>query len=64
VQEIAVIHSTRVLAEVLRRGPDGQWPEALEKVGEGEMLSFESIGFVCPLIAIYAETPFGKEDLA
>ena len=31
VHEIAVIHSTRVQAEVLRRGPDGQWPEALEK---------------------------------
>lgn len=63
VQEIAVIHSTRVLAEVLRRGLDGQWPEALEKIGEGETLSFESVGFACPLIDIYAETPFGKEDL-
>jgi Uma2 family endonuclease len=64
VQEIAVIHSTRVLAEVLRRGFDGQWPEALEKIGEGETLSFECIGFACPLIDIYAETPFGKEEVA
>jgi Uma2 family endonuclease len=64
VQETAVIHSTRVLAEVLRRGPDGQWPEALEKIGESETLSFECIGFACPLIDVYAETPFGREDLA
>jgi Uma2 family endonuclease len=64
VQEIAVIHSTRIQAEVLRRGPDGRWPAALAKIGEGETLSFESIGFACPLIDIYAETPFGKDDLA
>jgi Uma2 family endonuclease len=64
VEEIAVIDSTRVEAEVLRRGPDGQWPEALEKVSEGETLSFESIGFACPLIDIHAETPFGKDDLS
>jgi Uma2 family endonuclease len=64
VQEIAVIHSTRVEAEVLRRGPDGQWPEALKQIGEGDALSFKCIGFACPLIDIYAETPFGKDDLA
>jgi Uma2 family endonuclease len=63
VQEIAVIHSTRVLGEVLRRGPDGQWPEALEKVVEGESLSFQCIGFDCPPSDIYADTPFAKEDL-
>ena len=61
VQEIAVIHSTRVKAEVLRRGTDGRWPEAIEKV-EGGTLSFESIGFTCPLIDIYAETPLGDDE--
>jgi Putative restriction endonuclease len=25
VQEIAIVHSARVLAEMLRRGPDGHW---------------------------------------
>jgi Uma2 family endonuclease len=64
VQEIAVIHSTRVQAEVLRRGTDGQWPEALENIGEGETLSFACIGFACPLIDLYAETPFGRDDVA
>jgi Uma2 family endonuclease len=63
VQEIAVVHSTRVQAEVLRRRPDGQWPEALERVDEGEALAFKCIGFTCPLVDIYAQTPFGKEDL-
>jgi Uma2 family endonuclease len=33
VREIVVVHSTRVLAELLRRGPDGHWPEEPEKVG-------------------------------
>lgn len=59
VREVAVIHSTRVLAEVLRRGPDGQWPDGLEKIGDGETLSFECIGFACPLVDIYAETSLG-----
>ena len=32
VREIVIVHSTRVLAEVLRRGPDGNWLKETEKV--------------------------------
>ena len=64
VQEIAIVHSARVLAELLRRGADGHWPEETEKIGVGGILSFESIGFSCPLSAVYAETHLGDGDLS
>lgn len=57
VAEIAVLGSTEVSAEVLRRRPDGTWPERPEAVGAGGELRFESIGFAAPLIAVYATTP-------
>ncbi|MGH7555082.1 MAG: Uma2 family endonuclease [Longimicrobiales bacterium] len=62
VREIAIVHSTRVLAELLRRGPDGHWPEETEKIEPGDLLSFECIGFSCPLAEVYAETPLGNEE--
>ena len=62
VREIAIVHSTRVLVEMLRRGPDGHWPEETEEIGEGGTLSFESIGFSCPLSEVYAQTHLGGSD--
>jgi Uma2 family endonuclease len=56
VREIAVVHSTRVLAEVLRRGADGSWPGETEKVGRADALRLDSIGFACPMQAVYAQT--------
>lgn len=60
VREIAVVHSTRVLAEILRRGPGGDWPEETEKIGPGGTLLFESIQFSCPLSEVYARTYLGR----
>ena len=57
VAEIAVLGSTEVSAEVLRRRPDGTWPERPDAVGPGGELRFESIGFAAPLAAAYATTP-------
>ena len=57
VAEIAVLGSTEVSAEVLRRRPDGTWPERPDAVGPGGELRFESIGFAAPLTAAYATTP-------
>jgi Uma2 family endonuclease len=62
VEEIAVVHSARVLVEILRRGPHGDWPQQTEKVGQGGTLTFESIGFSCPLSEIYARTHLGRGD--
>ena len=33
VQEIIVLHSTAIAAEILRRGPDGTWPEKPDLLG-------------------------------
>lgn len=44
VREIAVMHSTRILAEVHRRGPDGVWAADPEWVGPGERLFLAGIG--------------------
>lgn len=54
VREIAIVHSTRVLAEVLRRGPDGHWPEEPEQVAREDTLRLDSIGFDCPMRDVYA----------
>ncbi|MGH7555081.1 MAG: Uma2 family endonuclease [Longimicrobiales bacterium] len=61
VQEIIVVHSTRVLAEALRRGPDGHWPKEPEEIGQGGTLSLDSISFACPLSEVYAKTHLAGE---
>jgi Uma2 family endonuclease len=56
VREIAIVHSTRVLVELLRRGADGHWPEQPEDVGPGATMRLDSIGFACPLSDVCAQT--------
>jgi Uma2 family endonuclease len=56
VREIAVVHSTRVLAELLRRGADGHWPAEPEEIGADVTLRLESIGIAYPLREAYAQT--------
>ena len=55
VQEIVVLHSVSIGAEVLRRGPDGAWPADTTKVKAGDLV-LESIGFRTPLTGIYRTT--------
>lgn len=56
VREIAVVHSTRVLVEMLRRGADGHWPEEPEQIGPDGTLRVESIDFDCRLEEVYVQT--------
>jgi Uma2 family endonuclease len=56
VREIAVVHSTRVLVELLRRDKDGNWPAEPEEIGPGDTLRLDSIDFACALPEIYAQT--------
>jgi Uma2 family endonuclease len=56
VREILVVHSTRVAAELLRRRPDGTWPEEAEEVRQGGTLRLDSIDLTCPLSEVYART--------
>lgn len=55
VQEIIVLHSTRIAAEILRRGKDGQWPHDTEQT-TGDLLVLRSIDFQVRLAEIYAGT--------
>jgi Uma2 family endonuclease len=56
VREIVVVHSTRVLAEVVRRDPDGNWPAEPEEIGPDGTLRLESIAFACAMPEVYAQT--------
>ena len=60
VAEIALLGSTEVSVEVLRRRPDGSWPERPEFVGPGGEFRIESVGFAAPLGAAYATTPLAS----
>lgn len=55
VQEIVVVSSVFVRADVLRRLADGSWPEKPEVVEDGD-LALDSIGFRTSLRAIYRTT--------
>ena len=56
VKEILIVHSTRVLAELLRRGTDSAWPAEPEQIEQDGTLRLEAIGFSCALRAVYAQT--------
>ena len=56
VVEILAVHSTRIEAELLRRGADGSWPEQPESLRRGATLTLASIGFSVPLAALYRTT--------
>jgi Uma2 family endonuclease len=55
VGEILVLHSTRMAAELLRRGAEGGWPDEPEHLTEGD-LELASIGFRVALKDLYART--------
>jgi Uma2 family endonuclease len=56
VQEILVVHSTRVMAEFLRRAADGAWPGDPEIIEAGGTLRLASIEGSWPLSEVYAGT--------
>ncbi len=63
VAEIISVWSVAVRAEILRRLPDGSWPERPEKLGEDGVVRLESLGFEAPLRAFYRTTAlFGGGD--
>ena len=58
VREILLVHSTRAGAELLRRGPDGLWPEEPLPLGPRDRLVLDGVeGFEVPLAALYRTTP-------
>jgi len=58
VQEILVLRADRTVAELLRRPPQGEWPERPMAITAGELV-LESIGFRVGLAGLYARTGLG-----
>jgi Uma2 family endonuclease len=56
VQEILVVHSTRIEAELLRRLPDVSWPAQPSVLHDGDALALETIGLTLPVRAMYRTT--------
>jgi Uma2 family endonuclease len=56
VQEILLLASTRIEAELLRRDAAGAWPEGATILRDGDEIELASIGFRAPLRAFYATT--------
>ena len=56
VAEILVVHSTRVAAELLRREPNGQWPDEPALLGPDDEITLASIAFTAPLRSFYRTT--------
>jgi Uma2 family endonuclease len=55
VQEILVLHSETIGADLLRRGRDGTWPERPQAITEGG-LTLDSISYTGPIAAFYRNT--------
>lgn len=55
VREILIVHSTAMRAELLRRGPDGAWPDRATIIEDG-MLELASIDFRVDLTSLYLGT--------
>jgi Uma2 family endonuclease len=55
VREILVLRADRIAAELLRRSPQGEWPERPIAAAEGDLV-LESIDFRVALADLYART--------
>jgi len=59
VREILIVRTASVGAELLRRNPDGTWPDRPLAVEEGD-LTLESVGFSVPLFSLYRTTRLAR----
>ena len=56
VQEILIVSSYEIAAQILCRDTDGNWPKVPTQLASGDTLKLESIGLEVPLDALYAQT--------
>jgi Uma2 family endonuclease len=54
--EILAVHSTRMEAELLRRSPDGSWPQDPDILTAADTLTLACIAFATKLAAFYRTT--------
>ncbi|MBV8094479.1 MAG: Uma2 family endonuclease [Acetobacteraceae bacterium] len=60
VTEILIVSSFEVSVEILRRRPDGAWPEKAEVLKQPAVLELASVGFRVPLAALYRTTALAR----
>lgn len=60
VRELLVVHSTRMEIELLRRGPDGHWPDSPATLKAPDQLELAGIGFTVPVADIYRTTALSR----
>ena len=56
VQELLVVHSTRIEVEMLRKGDGNVWPANATMIKAGGAVQLASVGMTLPLADIYAGT--------
>jgi len=56
VQEVLLLGSTSISAELLARGADGDWPKSPLLLGPDDHVRLSSLGFEAPLRAFYRGT--------
>ena len=59
VRDILIVRSATIGADLLRRNPDGTWPERPEAIEEGDLV-LDSIGFRAPIAALYRTTRLAR----
>lgn len=62
VMEILIVDSTKVEAQLLRRGADGSWPQEPTTIAEGGTIYLASIGLEVALADAYRGTHLGRQD--
>jgi Uma2 family endonuclease len=55
-QEIVILRSSMIAADVLRRQPDGSWPEKTERIEADGSLEIGAVHFAAPLRLAYRTT--------
>ncbi len=59
IQEILCVRAAYICVELLRRAPNGAWPQEPERVAEGA-LHLASIDFTCDVSALYRTTHLAR----
>ena len=62
VREVLVVSGMRIEAKLLRRNANGAWPEIPIRIGPGDTLTLDSIGFTVPLTALYRTTTLATQE--
>lgn len=59
VREILILRTATIGADLLRRNPDGSWPEQPDEIMDGDLI-LESVGFRCRLVDLYRTTRLAR----